>query len=425
MTTGAVDLKALGRAARDAAGQLATASTERKDAALEMIAAALGERADEILKANGEDLRAAEEAGLAAHLVDRLMLDPERIQAMAAGVRNVIALPDPVGEILESRNLPNGLAVERRRTPLGVIGAIYESRPNVTIDFAALSIKSGNAVILRGGKESINSNTALASIAGDAVASAGLPAGSIRFVRSLDRALVGEMLAMNDVIDLLIPRGSASLVHMVAEKATMPAVTGGVGVCHTYVDRMADLDKARAIVVNAKVQRPSVCNALDTVLVHADVAGPFLPALAEAFAADGVEMRCDGRALSIVGPETDGLAIRQATDDDWGTEFLSLVASVRVVDSLGDALAHIARHGSGHSEAIVSEDSDAAERFLSEVDAGAVFANVSTRFNDGGELGLGAEVAISTSKMHARGPMGLRELTTYKWIVRGTGQVRP
>ena len=425
MTAERVDLKALGVAARAASVQLAVAATEQKNAALEAIALALRERQGEILAANRADLDAADEAGLDAYMKDRLMLSPERLEGMAAGVRSVASLPDPVGEVIESRTLPNGLHVERRRTPLGVIGVIYESRPNVTIDIAALCMKAGNAVILRGGSESINSNTVLSSLASDAMTSVGLPGGAIQFVRSTDRALVMEMLAMNDVIDLLIPRGSASLVRMVAANATMPAVTGGIGVCHTYVDRGADLDKARAIVVNAKVQRPTVCNALDTVLVHADVARAFLPALAEAFSNEGVEMRCDRRALSIVGPATDGLVLKEATDDDWGTEFLSLVAAVRVVDSLDDALAHIERHGSGHSEAIVSEDSDAIERFLQEVDAGAVFANASTRFNDGGELGLGAEVAISTSKMHARGPMGLREITSYKWIVRGNGQVRP
>ena len=424
MTAEKVDLKVLGSAARAAAAKLAAASTAQKNTALETIAAALRERRAEILAANSADLDAADEAGLDAYMKDRLLVNPDRLEGMAAGVRSIVALPDPVGEVLEKRTLPNGLRIERRRTPLGVIGVIYESRPNATIDIAALCVKAGNAVILRGGKESINSNTALSALAGDAMASAGLP-GAVQFVRSTDRALVAEMLAMNDTIDLLIPRGSASLVRMVAENATMPAVTGGVGVCHTYVDRAANLENARAIVVNAKVQRPTVCNALDTVLVHADVAHAFLPALAEAFATEGVEMRCDRRALSITGPAADGLVLREAVDADWGTEFLSLVAAVRVVDSLDDALVHIARHGSGHSEAIVSEDHEAVERFLQEVDAGAVFANTSTRFNDGGEFGLGAEVAISTSKMHARGPMGLREITSYKWIVRGDGQVRP
>ncbi|MBM3956454.1 MAG: glutamate-5-semialdehyde dehydrogenase [Gemmatimonadetes bacterium] len=419
-----VNLKALGRAARAAARRLAAASTQAKNAALEGMAATLRERRDEILAANRLDLDAADRAGLDAHMKDRLMLDPGRIEAMAEGVHNIAALPDPVGEVLESRTLPNGLRVERRRTPLGVIGVIYESRPNVTIDIAALCLKAGNAVILRGGSESINSNTALSSLAAEAIASAGLPGGAVQFVRSADRALVAEMLRMDDYIDLLIPRGSAGLVRMVAANATMPAVTGGIGVCHTYVDRAADLAKARAIVVNAKVQRPTVCNALDTVLVHAETAPAFLPLLADSFAAEGVEMRCDRRALSIIGPARDDLVLKQAGEADWGTEFLSLVAAVRVVDSLDEALAHIERHGSGHSEAIVSEDAGAVERFLGEVDAGAVFANTSTRFNDGGEFGLGAEVAISTSKMHARGPMGLREITSYKWIVRGDGQVR-
>jgi len=425
MTVEKVDLKALGAASRGAARELAVANTGQKNTALEAVATVLRRRQDEILDANRKDLDAADAAGLDAHLIDRLLLNPDRLEGMAVGVENIAALPDPVSEILESRTLPNGLRIERRRTPLGVIGVIYESRPNVTIDIAALCLKAGNAVLLRGGSESINSNTVLSSLSSEAIGSAGLPREAVQFVNSTDRALVTEMLGMSDVIDLLIPRGSAGLVQMVAKNATMPAVTGGVGVCHTYVDRDANLRDARAIVVNAKVQRPTVCNALDAVLVHADVAPAFLPELAGALAAEGVELRCDSRALSMVGPAVDGSAVNEATEADWGTEFLSLVAAVRVVDSIEEALAHIQEHGSGHSEAIVSEDPIAVERFLNEVDAGAVFANTSTRFNDGGEFGLGAEVAISTSKMHARGPMGLREITSYKWIVRGDGQVRP
>jgi glutamate-5-semialdehyde dehydrogenase len=445
MTTTAVNMKELGAAARKASRRLAATGTAARNAALEAIAAGLAEREGEILAANGSDLAAARAQGLGEHIVDRLMLNHSRIAAMAQACRDIAALADPVGEMLEERTLPNGLQLQRVRVPLGVIGVIYESRPNVTIDITALCLKSGNAVILRGGKEAFNTNSALAAVARDAVRGAGLPEGCIQFVASTDRALVREMLGMDEFIDLLIPRGSAELVRFVGDNAAMPAVTGGIGVCHTYVDSAADLDKALRIVVNAKVQRPTVCNALDTVLVHSAVAEKFLPRLAKEFGAAGVEMRAESRAMGVLRQAQDGTEKaaqdKQARDggqksaasggkvvpakaDDFGTEFLALIASVKVVDSLDDAMEHIARYGSGHSEAIVTEDSEAAERFLAEVDAAAVFSNTSTRFNDGGEFGLGAEVAISTSKLHARGPMGLREITTYKWVVRGDGQVR-
>jgi glutamate-5-semialdehyde dehydrogenase len=435
MTTTAVNMKELGAAAKKAARKLAATTTAARNAALEAIAAGLGEREGEILDANRSDLAAARAQGLGEHIVDRLMLNHSRLAGMAQACRDIAALADPVGEMLEERTLPNGLQLQRVRVPLGVIGVIYESRPNVTIDITALCLKSGNAVILRGGKEAFNTNSALAAVARDAARSAGLPKDCIQFVASTDRALVREMLGMDQFIDLLIPRGSAELVRFVAENAAMPAVTGGIGVCHTYVDSAADLDKALRIVVNAKVQRPTVCNALDTVLVHSAVAEKFLPRLAKEFGASGVEMRAESRAMGVLRSfdaaqnkqaQRDGARgkVVPAKADDFGTEFLALIASVKVVDSLDDAMEHIARYGSGHSEAIVTEDSEAAERFLAEVDAAAVFSNTSTRFNDGGEFGLGAEVAISTSKLHARGPMGLREITTYKWVVRGDGQVR-
>ena len=416
-------LEAMGTRARKASGELAKLSSEVKDRALHGIADGLKARQEEILEANEKDMRAAQQDGLSEALTDRLLLDPERLEGMAADIRNVAELPDPVGEVLETRDLPNGLQVSRRRVPLGVIGAIYESRPNVTVDIAALCIKSGNAVILRGGKEAIHSNTVLAALIRDQIESAGVPGDAVQFVKSTDRALVGQMLSMKDQIDLVIPRGGAELIRRVAEEASMPAVTGGIGVCHTYVDQAADLDMAVSIAYNAKVSRPYVCNAMDTLLVHSSVAPAFLPRIAAQLSEAGVELRCDRRALSILGQDN-GYRLAAATEDDWGVEFLALTAAVKTVDSLDEALEHIDRYTSGHTEAIVTGDESAATRFLDEVDSGVVMVNASTRFNDGAQFGLGAEVGISTNKMHARGPMGLNELTSYKWTVVGTGQVR-
>jgi len=308
--------------------------------------------------------------------------------------------------------------------PIGVIGAIYESRPNVTIDISALCLKSGNAVILRGGKEAIKSNSALAKVVQGAAARAGVPEGAVQFVENTDRALVTHLLSMTEFIDLVIPRGGAGLIKSVTENARMPVVSGGIGVCHTYIDRSADVDKAVAIAYNAKVQRPTVCNALDALLVHKDIAGRYLPLVAREWAKAGVEMHCDERALSILKKDK-SLKLSPASDEDWGKEFLALVAAVKVVDSLDEALEHIERYGSGHSEAIITEEYQPAMRFLNEVDAACVYVNASTRFTDGGQFGLGAEVGISTQKLHARGPMGVKELTTYKWIIFGSGQVRP
>ena len=412
-----------GAAAREAARLLAKASGHAKNTALDIVADELARRRSEILAANEQDLDAGRQAGLSDALLDRLMLDQDRLEGLATDVRAVAKLPDPVGETLDMREMPNGLRVGRRTVPLGVIGAIYESRPNVTVDISALCLKSGNAVILRGGREAAHSNSALAELVRDSLEEAGLPRDAVQRVESTDRALVGRMLTMRGMIDLIIPRGGQELINRVAAEATVPAVTGGVGVCHTYVDRSADVDMAVKIVHNAKVQRPSVCNALDTVLVHSAIAPAYLPRLAEAFGEDGVEARCDRRALSILGP-TEALKVSPATEEDWSTEFLSLTAAVKIVDSLDEALDHIVSYGSGHSEAIVTEDYSAAMRFLDDVDSSAVMVNTSTRFNDGGQFGLGAEVAISTNKMHARGPMGLRELTSYKWVVLGSGQVR-
>ena len=417
------ELAVKGKAARKAARRLATISADVKNAALHNVADGLKAREEEILAANERDIANGRERGLEDYFLDRLLLTPERVEGLANDVRGIAALPDPVGEVIEQRNVPNGMTVGKRRVPLGVIGAVYESRPNVTIDISSLCLKSGNAIILRGGSDAINSNTALATLVKDSIAEAGVPEDAVQVMETTDRAVVGQMLTAKGIIDLLIPRGSQALINRVAAEATIPAITGGVGVCHTYVDKQADVEMALEIVNNAKVSRPSVCNALDTVIVHSESAQAFLPALAKRWEDVGVEMRCDMRALSMLGSLNGARAV-QVSDEDWQTEHLSLTAGVRVVDSLDEALEHIERYGSGHSEAIVTDDHRAAMRFLDEVDAGAVFVNASTRFNDGGQFGLGAEVAISTDKMHARGPMGLKELTSYKWTVLGDGHVR-
>lgn len=410
--------------AREAAKKLATTETQQKNDFLMGLAGSLEARSDEVLSANATDTAVAESNGLDDHIIDRLRLDPSRIGKIAGDVRHVASLSDPVGEQIEAYTRPNGLEVERVRVPLGVIGVIYESRPNVTVDIAALCLKAGNTVVLRGGSESINSNKVLSGIARDALESSGLPANAIQFIPTADRAVVDQMLKARGMIDLLIPRGGEALVNRVREDARVPAITGGIGVCHTYVDKSADLEKAVSVVVNAKTQRPSVCNALDTLLVHEGVAGTYLPPIARQLADRGVELRCDGRSLAILEPNIGGSQLRSADDGDYGQEFLSLVASIKVVDSMDEAFDHISKYGSAHSEAIVTEDKDASELFLSTVDAAAVFSNASTYFHDGGEFGLGAEVAISTDRLHARGPLGLREITTYKWVVRGDGQVR-
>ena len=422
-TTTIDDLAVMGRAAKKAARMLARTSTKVKNRALLNIAEALEVRQGELLIENERDYKEAQSNGLSESLLDRLQLTSDRIEGMAASVRSVAALPDPVGENIDMTTLPNGLVAGRRRVPLGVIGSIYESRPNVTIDIAVLSLKAGNACILRGGKESLHSNIALSGLVRESIDSAGIPADTVQYVDNPDRSLVDAMLKMKEYIDLLVPRGGAGLIKLVQDRATMPSVTGGIGVCHTYVDRMADLEKAIAIVYNAKVRRPSICNALDTVLVHSEFAPKFLPRMGQEFGKAGVELHCDSRALSLLGPGHDVNAI-PATEDDWGREYLSLTAAVKVVDSLEEALEHIETYGSGHSEAIVTEDYSSAMKFLDEVDAAAVYVNASTQFTDGAEFGLGAEIGISTQKFHARGPMGLRELTSYKWVVMGNGQIR-
>jgi len=418
------ELEAKARAAKAASRRMAYLSAEVKNKALHNVADDLLAKKDEILAANQIDYHEAYTSGMNAAMLDRLMLSPERLEAIAQDVLAVAALPDPVGEVFDMRTLPNGLQIGRKRVPLGVIGAIYESRPNVTIDISVLCLKSGNAIILRGGKEAINSNSALARVVQGAAIRAGVPNGAVQFIENTDRALVNQMLKMRDFIDLVVPRGGAGLIKLITENATMPVVSGGVGVCHTYVDRSADVNKAVAIAFNAKVQRPTVCNALDTLLVHADIAERCLPLVAAEWAKAGVEMHCDEQAMAILKPNS-SLKLALATNEDWGKEFLSLVAAVKVVDSLDEALEHIERYGSGHSEAIITEEYGAAMRFLNEVDAACVYVNASTRFTDGGQFGLGAEVGISTQKFHARGPLGVKELTSYKWIIFGSGQIRP
>ena len=417
------ELETQGKAAKEASRKLAYLSTEVKNRALRNIAQDLPAKQAEILAANELDYREAEASGMSAAMLDRLILSPSSLESIARDVLTVAALPDPVGEIFDMRTLPNGLQIGRTRVPLGVIGAIYESRPNVTIDIAALCLKSGNAIILRGGEEVVRSNSVLAEVVKAATVKAGVPEGAVQSIDSIDRTLVRHMLKMRHVIDLLIPRGGAGLIKLVKENAAMPVVTGGIGVCHAYVDKNADTDMAVAIAFNAKVQRPTVCNALDTLLVHRDAAASYLPLIAAEWAKAGVAMRCDERSLAILKSQSE-LKLVPATDEDWGKEFLSLVAAVKIVDSLDDVLEHIERYGSGHSEAIITGDYAAAMRFLNEVDAACVYVNASTRFTDGSQFGLGAEVGISTQKMHARGPLGLKELTTYKWIIMGSGQVR-
>ncbi len=420
------ELQAKGEAARRAARELARTPTSVKDRALLAIADALLRQAGEVLRANQHDVQAAVEAGLPDAVADRLALTRDKIEGIANDVRTVAALPDPVGQMIDMRTLPNGMQVGRRRVPLGVIAAIYESRPNVTVDIASLCLKAGSACILRGGKEAINSNRALAAILRQAIAEAGAPQDAVQLIENTDRALVGEMLKMRQYIDLVVPRGGAELIRYVAENAAMPVLTGGIGVCHTYIDRAADPGKAVRIAHNAKTRKFSVCNALDTLLVHRDVTDTILPEIARAWAESGVEMRCDERALrALRAAEIPEAKIVPAQEDDFGREFLALIAAIKVVDSLDEALEHIYRYGTGHSDAIVTEDYSAAMRFLDEVDTAVCYVNASTQFTDGAQFGLGAEIIDSTQKTIARGPVGLTEITTYKWIVLGNGHIRP
>ena len=410
-------LEEMGAAAKQAARKLAVAGNQ-KDTALEAIAAALEAHTEEILAANREDLAAAEANGMSRSLMDRLALNEKRIAGMADGVRQVKAQPDPVGQVLEGGVRPNGLRIEKVAVPLGVIGIIYEARPNVTADAAALCLKAGNAVILRGGKEAFRSNQAIAEVMRDAVETAGLPRDSIQLVQDTSRASSIEMMGLTGYLDVLIPRGGAGLIRAVVENSHVPVIETGVGNCHVYVDDAADLEMAAEIIFNAKTSRPSVCNAIETVLVHKDAARAFLPMMKAKLDEKQVEIRGCDKTREIL---PDCVA---ACEEDWATEYLDYILAVKVVDSLDEAMAHIASYSSGHSECIVTENYRNAERFLSEVDAAAVYVNASTRFTDGGECGLGAEIGISTQKLHARGPMGIRQLTSQKFVIRGNGQIR-
>jgi glutamate-5-semialdehyde dehydrogenase len=406
----------LGRRAKAASRILATASTPAKDAALEAAADLLVRRTDEILAANASDVARAEEAGTAATVVDRLRLTPARVEAMAGGLRQVAALPDPVGEIVDGWTRPNGLVIQRVRVPLGVVAIIYENRPNVTSDAFGLCLKSGNAAFLRGSGAALSSNLAIAASLREGLDKAGLPSDAMVLVDDVRHEAAVEFMRLRESIDCLIPRGGPSLIRAILENATVPYVIDGDGNCHVYVDASADLDQALDIVVNAKTQRPSVCNAAESLVVHSTVATEFLPRVAAALA--GVELVGDERSRALVP------SIGPATEDDFGREFLDLKMSVAVVDSLDDAIAHVNRYGTGHTEAICTTDLAASTRFAREVDAAAVVVNASTRFTDGEQFGFGAEIGISTQKLHARGPMGLRELTTLKYVVHGDGQVR-
>ncbi|TMM00388.1 MAG: glutamate-5-semialdehyde dehydrogenase [Actinobacteria bacterium] len=409
--------------AKRASRALAQLDRATKDAALHAIADALLARTDEILEANARDLEAGREGGLSAALLDRLALDPARVAAMADGVRQVAALEDPVGEVVEGRRLANGLDLRKVRVPLGVVAVVYEARPNVTIDAAALALKSGNAIVLRGSSSAAHSNAVLAAIAGEGAASAGVPAGAVSLVAGGGREELAELATQEGVVDLIIPRGGEGLKAALSAVATVPVIYAASGNCHVYVDAGADLDAAEAIVVNAKTQRPGVCNAAETLLVHANVAPVFLPRALAALRSRGVELRVDGRSHAAAGSAlADGLI--DATDEDWETEFLALVLAVKVVDSLAEAIEHVNEHGSGHSEAIVTRDVAAARAFQRGVDAACVYVNASTRFTDGGEFGMGAEIGNSTQKLHARGPIGLRELCAFKYLVEGDGHVR-
>jgi len=414
----------MGQAARAAGRLLAVLPTARKNAALLAIADALEARAAAVLAANARDVEAGHSKGLSEALLDRLLLNEKRVASLAADTRHIATLPDPVGAEFDGRVLPNGMRLCKRRIPIGVIGVIYEARPNVTIDIATLCLKTGNAAILRGGSETLHSNLALTSVVHAALAQTGLPAAAVQIIADPDRALVTELLRLDQYVDMIIPRGGAGLHRLCREQATIPVITGGIGICHIFVDESADLARAVDIVENAKVQRPSVCNALDTVLVHRAVAATFLPALAARLARNQVELRATPDAAAILQAAGTSARVVPAGPDDFDTEWLALILGVKIVGGLDEAIAHVQAHSTEHSDSILTNDWANARRFVDEINSAAVYVNASTRFTDGGQFGLGAEVAVSTQKLHARGPMGLEELTTYKWIGIGDGHVR-
>lgn len=411
-------VQAKAQAAKQAAAKLAVTSTAVKNAALLAMAAALEAQQAEILAANERDMTAAAAKGMKSSMLDRLKLTAERISGMADGLRQVAGLADPVGNVIDGKTLPNGLHITKIRVPLGVIGIIYEARPNVTADAAGLCLKSGNAVILKGGSEAMESNKTVAAILAQAAEGAGIPAGSIQFIDTSDRQAVQDLIHMNGLVDVVIPRGGAGLIQAVVRNASVPVIETGAGVCHTYVDKDADVEMAMKISFNAKVQRPSVCNAMETLLVHKDIADKFLPMMLMMYNSSAVEIRGDEAVQEYSGQ------VHPATEEDWSTEYGDLRLSVKIVDSIEEAMAHIAKYGTGHSECIVTNNYQAAQLFQYTVDAAAVYVNASTRFTDGNEFGFGAEIGISTQKLHARGPMALPELTSTKYLINGNGQVR-
>lgn len=411
-------VQAKAQAAKQAAAKLAVTSTAVKNAALLAMAAALEAKQAEILAANERDMTAAAAKGMKSSMLDRLKLTAERISGMADGLRQVAGLADPVGNVIDGKTLPNGLHITKIRVPLGVIGIIYEARPNVTADAAGLCLKSGNAVILKGGSEAMESNKTVAAILAQAAEGAGIPVGSIQFIDTSDRQAVQDLIHMNGLVDVVIPRGGAGLIQAVVRNASVPVIETGAGVCHTYVDKDADVEMAMKIAFNAKVQRPSVCNAMETLLVHKDIADKFLPMMLMMYNSSAVEIRGDEAVQKYSGQ------VHPATEEDWSTEYGDLRLSVKIVDSIEEAMAHIAKYGTGHSECIVTNNYQAAQLFQYTVDAAAVYVNASTRFTDGNEFGFGAEIGISTQKLHARGPMALPELTSTKYLINGNGQVR-
>lgn len=412
------EVKEKARKAKEASFKLAVASTDAKNSALEKIAQYLWERVEEIISANGEDVQRAKERNIPPHLIDRLTLNEKRIKDICGAIKEVISLPDPVGEIIEGWRRPNGLVIQKVRVPLGVIGIIYEARPNVTVDAGTLCLKAGNSVVLRGGSEAISSNICLVKIMQEALRETSIPPEAVQIIEDTSRASAIALMRQSEYLDVLIPRGGAGLIKSVLENARLPVIETGVGNCHTYVHFDADIEMAEKIVINAKCQRPSVCNAMETLLVHREIAPIFLPVCLKKLGELGVEIRGCERTRELF-PEA-----KPATEEDWYTEYLALILAVKVVDSLEEAIAHINKYGSKHSEAIITSNVQSAKRFCEEVDASTVYVNASTRFTDGGEFGLGAEIGISTQKLHARGPMGLRELTSYKWVVYGEGQIR-
>jgi glutamate-5-semialdehyde dehydrogenase len=420
-----MNMNELGKKARQAARLLATATTDQKRRALFRLAELLELSSDEILLANQQDLSAAAASGLSPALLDRLMLNPSRLGGIAADLRSLADLDDPIGEISEEKSLPNGLKIHKQRVPLGVVGVIYEARPNVTIDVAGIAILTANAAILRGGSETIRSNQALVRLARQALEQTGLPVDAIQLIADPDRARVLEMLHLYEFIDLIIPRGGAGLHQFCRENSRIPVITGGIGICHLFVDQSADLEACLPVIRNAKIQRPSVCNALDTLLIHRAVAGEFLPKVVERLEKDGVTFRADASALPFL-ESRQGLpgSVLPAGAQDFDTEWLSLVLGLKVVDGLDEAIEHIQAHSTAHSDGILTNSQENASRFVSLVDSSVVYVNASTRFTDGSQLGLGAEVAVSTQRLHARGPMGPTEMTSYKWVVRGEYHIR-